>query len=271
VRTPQKVTFVEQLGAEAGVFDLEDSSTLKPHLYGVTHIINTSYISYAPNVLKAVKDNRELCHGLERLIFVGSTGVYTRLESESAERKRIGERAILKSGVPFTILRPTMIYGHARDGNISHLFRSFQKYPVFSIFGDGHSKVQPIYIGDVVEAVVVALECAETLNKTYDIAGPIPMTYRDLLEQVARILGRRILFVHLPLGVAVALVRVLSAFKISPVSVEQVLRLAENKDVDIAPAKNDFNFGPIAFEKGLQWELLDMEREARLLKSEAAT
>ena len=52
---------------------------------------------------------------------------------------------------------------------------------------------------------------------------------------------------------------------------EQVLRLAENKDVDIAPAKNDFAFEPTPFEKGLQWELLDMEREARFLKSEAAT
>jgi nucleoside-diphosphate-sugar epimerase len=164
-----------------------------------------------------------------------------------------------------------MIYGHLRDGNISRLFKSFKKYPLFPILGDGRSKVQPIYIGDVVGAVVRALECAETLNKTYDIAGPIPITYRDLLETVAKILGRRILFVHLPLGVAAALVRVLSAFKISPVSVEQVLRLTENKNVDIAPAKSDFGFEPTAFEKGLQWGLLDMEREAWLLKSETAT
>jgi len=271
VRTPQKAYIVQELGAEAGLFDLENPSTLEPHLRGVTHVINTSYISYAPNVLEAVRNHRELHYSLERLVFVGSTGVYTQLKSGSAESKRIGERAIAESGLPFTILRSTMIYGHARDGNISRLLKAFQKYPIFPVFGDGLAKVQPAYIGDVVGAVVRVLECTETRDKIYDIGGPIPITYRDLLETVAKILGRRILFVHLPLGVAIALVRVLSAFKISPVSVEQVLRLTENKNVDIAPAKSDFGFEPTAFEKGLQWGLLDMEREARLLKSEAAT
>ncbi|MFC1825628.1 SDR family oxidoreductase [Thermodesulfobacteriota bacterium] len=261
VRSHHKAAMVERFGAEAGLFDLEDPDSLTPHLKGVTHIINTSYIFFAKNILKVVRNHSELRDGQVRLVFVGSTGVHTRLKSESAERKRIGERVILESGLPFTILRPTMIYGHARDGNISRLIRSFQKIPVFPVFGNGLAMMQPIYIGDVVGAVVNVMERSETRGKIYDIGGPEPMTYRDLLEKVSAASDKKIRFIHVPLWFTVGLVKVLLAFKVSPLSVEQVLRLTENKQVDNSRARKDFGFDPISFQEGLGLQLLDMERK----------
>ncbi len=260
VRKPRAVGTIKQLGAEVGLFDLEDPMTLVPHLQGVTYIINTSYISYAANIINAIQDRKEFVAGLSRLVLIGSTGVHTRLKSESAETKRIGERAIKESGLPFTILRPTMIYGHAKDKNIACLLKSFRKTPIFPVFGDGLATMQPVYIGDVLRALVSVLDRPQTYGKIYDIGGPSPMSYLHLLETAAIAVGKRIHFLRIPLWLAMPIIKMLSALRISPVSVEQVQRLTENKDVDNSLAMIDFDYDPIAFEEGLRLELRNMER-----------
>lgn len=267
VRSSHKAAAVKQLGAEVGLFDLEDPTTIMPYLEGVTHIINTSYIHFAPSILKAVREHGEFPNGLEHLVFVGSTGVHTQLESQSAERKRTCEHFIFESGLPFTIIRPTMIYGHRKDGNISRLLKAFEKVPIFPVFGDGLTMMQPVYIGDVVGALVSVLERTETSGKIYDIGGPEPMTYWSLLGATAAAVGKRIRFIHVPLWLAIALVKVLSALKISPLSVEQVLRLTENKQVDNNRARRDFGYDPISFQEGLRLELREMEREGKVLEA----
>ena len=261
VRKPDTAGAITQLGAEVGLLDLEDPRTLAPHLHGVTHVINTSYISYAPNIIRAIQGRKEFVTGLRHLVFIGSTGVYTRLKSESAETKRIGERAVKESGLPFTILRPTMIYGHAKDKNIARLLKLFRKTPIFPVFGDGLAKIQPVYIGDVVKAVSNVMESPQLCGKTYDVGGPNCMTYLRLLETAAIALGKRIYFLRIPIWFALPIIKMLSALRVSPVSVEQVLRLTENKAVDNSLAMIDFRYDPITFEQGLRLELRDLEEQ----------
>ena len=264
VRDSRHAAVVNKLGAETGLFDMEEPQTLTPHLHDVTHIINTSYISFAPNILMVLRKQKSILDKLERLILIGSTGVHTKLSSESAEKKRMGEQSVIESEYPFTILRPTMIYGHARDGNISRLLKCFQKYPLFPVFGNGLSTMQPVHINDVVAAVSGVLKRPATLGKIYDIGGPHPMTYCELLKTAAAVLDRRILFIHIPINLAVAVTKILLTLKISPLTVEQVLRLKENKHVDLCRARIDFAYNPIPFEEGLRLELSEINRQTRL-------
>ncbi len=255
VRNPHKVAAVEHLGAKAGLFDLDDPESLKPHLKGVTHLINTSYIYYSPNVLKSIGTHNTQLTSLKQVVFIGSTGVHTRLESRSAQRKREGEQAILASNIPYTIIRPTMIYGHSKDRNLSRLIWFFKRIPVFPVFGDGLYTMQPIYIDDVVKAIACVLELPELCGKIYDIGGATAMTYLDLLKKVANSMKKKIYFIHIPIWLAVIAVRCLGVLNLSPISIEQVLRLNENKHVNNRDARSDFGFNPIIFEEGLQLEL----------------
>ncbi|OGP16300.1 MAG: hypothetical protein A2V21_311900 [Deltaproteobacteria bacterium GWC2_55_46] len=215
--------------------------------------MNASYIVYAENILKATREARA---SLKRIIYIGSTGIYTGLPSRSAEDKRTAEGLIKNSSVPYTILRPTMVYGTAKDRNIFRLISFLYRYPLFPVFGKGNNLVQPVYIDDVVGAVIRAVDTPETAKKSYNIGGPSSLAYNELIDITARKLGKRVARVHIPIGASLCVARaVRTVAGRFPVSDEQILRLSENKDVDITDASRDFGYAPLSFQDGVEREV----------------
>ena len=233
--------------------DLEKSETIIPALEGIDIVINTSYIVFAKNILKAIEDSKSK---IKRVIYIGSTGIYTKLPSKSANDKRTAEEIIKKSSIPYTILRPTMIYGTGKDRNIFRLISFLHRYPVFPIFGNGENLLQPVYIEDVVQSIISSLNTSNALNKIYDIGGKNALTYNQLIDTTARYINKRIIRIHLPvmlsLQIARIIKRIIGKF---PISEEQILRLNEDKTVDISDAVKDFGYTPISFEEGIEREV----------------
>ncbi|MBI5467940.1 MAG: NAD(P)H-binding protein [Deltaproteobacteria bacterium] len=233
--------------------DLGDSEAIKPALEGAEAIINASYIVYAGNILKAASDSGARP---KRIIYIGSTGIYTRLPSRSASDKRSAEELIRNSSVPYTVLRPTMVYGTAKDRNIFRLISFLHRYPLFPVFGKGENLTQPVYIDDVAGAVIASLNTPTAVNKSYDIGGRCALTHNELIDVTARKLGRKVVKVHLPMSLSVWLARAArSAAGKFPISEEQILRLNENKDVDISAAAKDFGYKPLSFPEGVEREI----------------
>ncbi|MFC1736687.1 SDR family oxidoreductase, partial [Candidatus Hydrogenedentota bacterium] len=215
---------------------------------GVDAIINIAYISLAHNVIAAARK----C-GVSRAVFLGSTGVYTELPSKSAQAKRDAEAEIGRSGLDFTILRATMIYGSDLDRNISRLIRYVNRCPVFPVFGRGESLVQPVHVDNVVGSVVDVLDKPTTFGKSYDIGGRSSMSYVELVRNTSKGLGRRVWRLSIPMWLAVAGVSIAGRF--INLSREQALRLNEDKNVDISPACGDFGYNPIEFSEGVAREI----------------
>jgi nucleoside-diphosphate-sugar epimerase len=166
------------------------------------------------------------------------------------------EHAIESSGLKYTILRPTMIYGSPRDRNMWRLIRFMRYSPIVPIFGDGNYLQQPIYVGDVAQAIVNCLCNDHTIGKSYNIAGKVPLTYNQVIETIARQLRKRVWKVHIPSMPVVSLLRFLERIHAPfPVKAEQVLRLNENKDFSYAEAQRDFGFSPLTFAEGVKIEL----------------
>jgi nucleoside-diphosphate-sugar epimerase len=184
---------------------------------------------------------------VERSLFVSTTAIFTTLPSRSREIRLAAEAAVSRSQLDWTILRPTMIYGTARDRNISRLLRFLRRSPLFPVCGNG--LWQPVCVDDLADAVVSALDNSRTSRKAYNVAGAAPLRFADLVRTAAAALGRRVLLLRVPSGAAV-----LAARMTHVVTPEQIRRLAEDKVFDYSEAARDFGFAPRSFEEGVRME-----------------
>jgi nucleoside-diphosphate-sugar epimerase len=184
------------------------------------------------------------------------------LNARSKTVRLAAERAIETSGLKYTILRPTMIYGSHRDRNMGQLIRFMRYSPAIPVFGDGNYLQQPIYVGDVAQALVSCLCNDQTIGKSYNIAGKAPLTYNQVIDTIARQMNKRVWKVHIPSGPIVNLLKFFEGLKLPfPIKAEQVLRLNENKEFSYADAERDFGFLPLPFEEGIKLELKSMQAQ----------
>ena len=185
--------------------------------------------------------------GVRRAVFISTTAIFTSLPSASRAVRLEAEAAVQRSSLEWTILRPTMIYGTARDRNISRLLRFLKRWPVFPVCGNG--LWQPIYVEDLADAVVAVLDTPHTIGRVYNVAGAQPLALADLVRTAARAVGRTVTLIRVPLQAAV-----LGARLTRIVRPEQVRRLAEDKAFSYADAVRDFGFAPRSFAEGVMLE-----------------
>jgi len=239
--------------------DISDPQGLSAAMQGTDAFVNIASLGFghADPILRAVQDA-----GIQRAIFISTTAIFTQLNARSRQVRLAAENAIKTSGLKYTILRPTMIYGSARDRNMWRLIRFMRYSPIVPVFGDGNYLQQPIYVGDVVQAILSSLCNDQTIGKSYNIAGKTALTYNQVIDTMARQMNKRVWKVHIPSTPVVGLLKFFERLHIPfPIKAEQILRLNENKNFSYEEAERDFGFNPLSFEEGLKLELKSGEAQ----------
>jgi nucleoside-diphosphate-sugar epimerase len=162
----------------------------------------------------------------------------------------------MDSGLDWTIVRPTMIYGTPGDRNMIRLLKFLKASPVVPVLGTGDYLQQPIHVEDLARAIADCLEAPAAVRKAYNLSGAAPLSYNQVVDQACAALGvsRPKLFVPLGLSLWAARLAEKLPFR-TPVKEEQILRLNENKDFDHAEAARDFGFAPRPFAEGIRQEV----------------
>ena len=233
--------------------DLSDTQNLTIAMQGTDALVNIASLGFghADSIIRAAKDA-----GIKRALFISTTAIFTQLNAKSKKVRVAAELAIETSGLKYTILRPTMIYGSPRDRNMWRLIRFMRLSPIVPIFGDGKYLQQPIYVDDVAQAMVSCLSNDSTIGKSYNIAGQQALTYNDVIDTITKGMNKRVWKIHVPSKPVVSLLRFFERTRIPfPIKAEQVLRLNENKDFSYAEAQKEFGFSPLSFEEGIKLEL----------------
>jgi len=241
------------LGIELARGSLEDEDFLARSMRGVRTVLHIASINLTPGVMRAA-----LACGAEWAVLVHTTGRFSKYKSASAGYIEIEEAALaLRGRIGVTVLRPTMIYGSSRDRNMCRLVDYLHRHRVFPVFGDGRNLMQPVHAHDLGNAYYDALAARDrTFNREYNLSGQSPIAYIDLVRTVSRALGRRNLFVKVPLGVSILGARLYNALTRRPIiTVEQVLRMQEDKAFDWSDAARDFGYSPMSFEEGIAGEV----------------
>jgi nucleoside-diphosphate-sugar epimerase len=233
--------------------DLSDSESLSKAMQGTEALVNIASLGFghAESIVTAAKNA-----GIKRAIFISTTAIFTQLNAKSKKVRVAAELTIETSGLKYTILRPTMIYGSERDRNMWRLIRLLKQSPIIPIVGSGNHLQQPIFVDDVAQAVVSCLSNEKTIGKSYNIAGKNALTYNQAVDTIAKQMNKRVWKIHIPSKPVVALLSFFEKIRFPfPIKAEQVLRLNENKAFSYEEASRDFGFSPRSFEDGIRSEL----------------
>ncbi|MCC7263633.1 MAG: NAD-dependent epimerase/dehydratase family protein [Candidatus Latescibacteria bacterium] len=226
--------------------DLDDPASLIPAMQGVRLVFHLAHIRYTPALLAAAPP------GVERLVLVSSQRRYSRVPSPSVDEVIAGEQAAFASDQPWTLLRPSMIYGPGEDRNLSRLAGYLHRRPWIPVCGPGHGLQQPLHVEDLVEALMAAARSPAALHRAYDLAGPEPLAYNALIDAVAAAIGVRPRKVHLPLPLVLAGLRVARMVGLGAgLETEQFRRLQEDKSCCLDAARADLGFSPRSLAAGL--------------------
>jgi uncharacterized protein YbjT (DUF2867 family) len=159
--------------------------------------------------------------GVERFIHVSAIGADPRSTSAYGRTKAAGEAAVRDAFPTATILRPSVVFG-PEDQFFNRLAAMALFSPVMPLIGGGETRLQPIYVGDVADAVVRVIDDSATAGRTYELGGPRIYTLRGLTELLLAELRRKRLLVDLPFALASLQARLMSLLPDPPLTPDQV-------------------------------------------------
>ena len=191
--------------------------------------------------------------GAREVIYVSALGATSNPAYPYLHSKYQGELRVINSGVAYTILRPSVIFGPG-DEFMTALAGLVRMGPVVPVIGSGRNRMQPIAVEDVARCVVDSVGNSLVKGKALELGGAQRLSYNDLLDEVALAMGKRIRRVHIPTLVAWPMIAVMqSLMPRVPVTTGQLRMLgirnvAEGRDIE-----ESFGFTPKALRGNIDY------------------
>jgi uncharacterized protein YbjT (DUF2867 family) len=188
-------------------YRFDDPERLSESLRGASVLINTYWVRFPrgeSTFETAVQNTRTLIAaaknaGVKRIVHVSIANPSTGSPLGYYRGKAKLEQAVIDSGLSYTILRPTVIFG-LEDILIHNIAWFVRRFPVFGIPGNGRYRVRPIYVEDMAQLISDAVD--RSGNSVLDAVGPETFTFEELVRLIARQVGRSVRLVHLPTTLA---------------------------------------------------------------------
>jgi len=120
------------------------------------------------------------------------------------------------------------------------------------VIGDGLYQMQPVPVTTVAKAFALALELPHTENRIYEVGGPEPLTFNEIIDTLAQVLGRRVLKAHIMPWSLRLLAGLFGRFPWFPLTTGQIRMLLEGNTCDPTAFYQDFGLEAVSFKEGLE-------------------
>lgn len=237
VRDAEKAKFLKPMGAVGQIapfaVNISNERLVRQAVDGADDVINLVGIlaengsqsfsriqAEAPGVIaEAAK-----AAGVERFVQMSSIGASAESDSKYAQSKAMGEAAVKAAMPNAAILRPSVVFGPEDD--FFNRFAAMARFaPALPLIDGGGTKFQPVHVGDVAEAVMVALRSEDAAGKTYELGGPHVMTFKEVLEYVMAETGRKRLLLPVPSAFLRPLAGLMECIPGAPLTRDQLIQL----------------------------------------------
>ncbi|MXX93921.1 MAG: NAD(P)H-binding protein [Chloroflexi bacterium] len=190
--------------------DFSDVDALSRSMKGASVFYNTYWIRFerGETSFDAAVENSEILFnaaknaGIRKIVHISVSNPSLKSRLPYFKGKWQVEEALKNIGIPYAIIRPTLIFG-PDDLLLNNIAWALRRFPVFPMYGNGDYPVQPIYAEDVAEQAVAAATVSE--NFVADAAGPDTFSFEELIGLLASAMGIRARFIHMPPSVSLAL------------------------------------------------------------------
>ena len=245
VRNPGRARQLESWGAEAAPGEIGDAESLRRAVDGCTHVVHlVAIIQGRPqdfdrvmtagtaSLLDAAKSA-----GVERFVHMSALGTTPDGAVPYYRAKWAMEQAVAASGLAYTTFRPSFVFG--AGGALPTFVKQVRYAPVVTVIGNGRQRSQPIWVDDVAAYVTRALDAEQAVNRTFELGGPDVVDWNELYALIAKLLGKRRAFVHVPFAVARAGALATQWLPGAPLHVDQVTMLQGADNVVSDPAATE--------------------------------
>jgi len=246
VRRPDLAGFLQPLGAVGQIHavqaNIRNRASIDRAVAGSDAVVNLVGILYeagkqsfdavqafGPGAIAAAAK----AAGVGRFVQVSSIGADPDSPSHYARSKAAGEAGVLKAFPEAVILRPSIIFG-PEDDFFNRFAAMTRISPALPLIGGGHTRYQPVFVGDVAEAVALGVDGKAKPGTVYELGGPEIETFKQLLERVLAETGRKRLLAPLPFGLARIKAYFLQLLPKPPLTVDQLRQLARDNVVSEA-------------------------------------
>jgi NADH dehydrogenase len=214
VRRPDRALFLKPMGAvgqitpiaaslrhERSVAAAVDGADAVVNLVGVLHgrganSFGSVHVEGAARVAHAARTA-----GARTLVQMSALGADPGSPAEYGRSKAAGEQAAREAFSAAAVARPSIVFGP--EDSFFNRFATMARFaPALPLIGGGHTRFQPVYVGDVADGLLRLVENPATAGKTYEMGGPRIYSFRALLELMLQEIGRRRLLISVPFGLA---------------------------------------------------------------------
>jgi NADH dehydrogenase len=210
-RHPNRAFFLKPLGTVGQIdfvkCDVADAESVASAVMGSQAVINLTGILFEKGQSFEDVQAEGAAHiaeaaaaaGVGALVHVSAIGADAEASAHYAVTKAQGELAVREAFPNAVILRPSLIFG-PEDGFFNKFAAMARIFPGLPLIGGGKTRFQPVFVGDVAQAILVALSRQD--GRTYELGGPTVYSFKELLQLILRETGRKRLLVPLPFGIA---------------------------------------------------------------------
>ena len=203
------------------------------------------HVQATANLLAAASAN-----GVSRYLQMSALGARPDAVSNYHLTKWRAEESVRRSGLEWTIFRPSLIFG-PQDAFINMLASQLRLAPVMPIIGSGSYRLQPIHADDVARCFSLALALPETIGQTYQLCGNDRVSYENLIDMIAAALGRpRPFKPNIPLGLMKLVIPFLQNIPRFPITMDQLQMLLE-ESICSGEWQKVFGFEPRGLQDGI--------------------
>lgn len=212
-RVPERAYFLKPCGNVGQVVpfacDYSDAKSIAKAIEGSDIVVNcigilyengrqkfeAAHVELPIKIAKAVKKT-----GAANFVHISALGV-DQGTSKYAQSKLAGEKGVISAFKDTVILRPSIIFGE--DDNFFNMFAGMSKVlPVLPLIGGGETKFQPVFVGDVADAAIAAIDNADAKGEIFELGGPEVLSFKALFEKMFEYTARPVPLVPLPFKLA---------------------------------------------------------------------
>jgi uncharacterized protein YbjT (DUF2867 family) len=222
---------VDQIVVQSVDFDSE--AALQRALAGAAGVVNLIGILYETGRQSFAEVHGALpgriaaaarAEGVARMVQISAIGADPASASAYARSKAEGERRVRDAFPAATVLRPSIVIG-PEDSFFNRFAALARISPALPLIGGGRTRFQPVYVGDVAQAVVAALEREDCRGRIYELGGPQTYSFAELMRYMLKVVGRRRLLLSLPFSLAKFQARFFELLPEPPLTRDQVALL----------------------------------------------
>src|SRR6516225_4364562 len=254
-RAPGEDAGIEQIAADA-----HDQRSVEAAVAGADGVVNaiglyvehgsdTFHSVHVETAAKIARAARQA--GTRRFVHVSGIGANPASPSPYIRSRGEGEAAVQTAFPGAVIVRPAVIFA-SDDAFLTTILRLLRSLPAYPVFGNGRTRLQPVYVGDVTAAIAHVLRLSEPPYPVYELAGPRAYSYTELLQSIAREARSRAVLMRVPFTAWYALASLAEMLPRPSLTRNQVELMQVDTTASDRPGFRELGMSPRSLEEELQ-------------------